>query len=186
MGIDTSIYNGYRGDGDDVLLVSHRMAVRPHIKGLRHMQPLSEEFALTLVGRHNQGVKGAVGPASNFEELLEHYRSFKVFLNCSHVLGMSILEAMAVGMPVVTFKTINSDVVENKVTGLVVNSLEEARLALRELLSNWDYALQLGRNARARIRERFLPENFRNRWNTLFYRAAYEHRKNSRPDCVSG
>jgi glycosyltransferase involved in cell wall biosynthesis len=87
---------------------------------------------------------------------------------------------------VVTFRTINSNVVENKVTGLVVDSVPEARAALRELLDNREFALHLGRNARMRIKERFSPVNFRNRWNTLFYRAAYEHAKNSCSHCLPG
>lgn len=186
MGIDTNVYQGYHGSGGDVLMVSHRVALRPLKKGLSHVKSLNEEFALTLVGNNNEGIKGAIGPARNFEELLEHYRSFKVFLNCSYILGMSTLEAMGMGMPVVTFKTINSRIVENKVTGLVVDSVPEARAALRELLANREFALQLGRNARECIRERFSPANFRNRWNTLFYRAAYEHAKNSCPDRLPG
>lgn len=180
MGIDVDVYQGYRGDGGDVLMVSHRVGSRPQRKGQRHVKALAEEFPITLVGNDNDGIKGAIGAARNYDELLEYYRSFKVFLNCSPFLGMSTLEAMAVGMPVVTFKTLNSQIVENKVNGLVVDSVAEARAALRELLGNREFALHLGRNARACIQERFSPVNFRNRWNTLFYRAAYEYAKNPR------
>jgi hypothetical protein len=185
MGIDPAVYHGYRGDDGDVLMVCHRVATRPLRKGLKQVRDLGKKFAITLVGNDNQGIKGAIGPARNYSDLIEYYRRFKVFLNCSPFLGMSTLEAMAMGMPVVSFETINSSIVENKINGLVVRSVEEARAALREVLSNREFAKQLGQNARACIKKRFSPARFRERWNTLFDKVAYGYAQNSRTYCVS-
>jgi hypothetical protein len=89
---------------------------------------------------------------------------------------MSTLEAMATGMPVVSFRMLNSDVIKNGVNGVLVDTVEEAARALKRLLRNRKLALELGTRARATIEERFSKKRFIERWNALFERAIQQYR----------
>jgi hypothetical protein len=89
---------------------------------------------------------------------------------------MSTLEAMAAGMAIVSFRTLNSDVVRDGVNGLVVDTVGEAEKALKHVLRDKTLACVLGRRARATIKERFRSELFVERWNTLFRRSIYDYR----------
>jgi len=73
----------------------------------------------------------------NDKQKKEYFKKAKVYLHpCSveESFGMVLAEAMACGTPVITFnKGAIPEVVKNKETGFVVNSLEEAIKALSEI-----------------------------------------------------
>ena len=81
---------------------------------------------------------------------------------------------MATGMPVVTFKMINSDVIKHEYNGLIVNSIPEAEKSLHLLLSNKKLAKTLGDNARKTIKERYKTDLFIKKWDLLFQKTRIE------------
>jgi len=181
MGMDLSTYKNYDGTGEDILVVGQHIRSRGNEKGRDNLLQLSKQFKITIVGRGSEGLPGGRGPAANYEQLLEYYRSHKVFLNPSGILGMSTLEAMATGMPVVTFRTVNSDLIQNGVNGLIVDSVAEAEMAITGLLRDTNLSKQLGCKARQTIQERFRSDVFVQRWNTLFRQAVYEYHCHAEP-----
>lgn len=181
MGLDIGTYNDHRGDGGNILVVGQNIRSRGNEKGHDNLLALSKHFDITVVGRGSEGLPGAKGPAADYDELLEYYRSYKIFLNPSNSLGLTTLEAMAAGMAVVTFRTVNSDVVQHGVNGLVVDTLPEAAVALQELLGNESLAKTLGANARKTIEQRFSQDLFVKRWNTLFRHAVCEYHCHAEP-----
>ena len=176
MGMDERPGGRQNGRNGGILVVGQHIRARGNEKGYDNLMRLIERFRITVVGRGSEGIPGGVGPAADYAELLRHYRTQRVFLNPSHLLGMSTLEAMATGMPVVSFRMLNSDVVRDGVNGLVVDTVEEAEIALRRLLRNKALARMLGNNARATIRQRFPTDLFVQRWNSLFRQAVYQYR----------
>lgn len=168
MGMDLGIYGGHTGTRPQILVVGQNIRSRGNEKGLDNLMPLAQKFPITVAGRGNDGIPGAIGFASNHENLVKLYREHQIFLNPSNTMGMSTLEAMATGMPVVCFRMINSDVVRDGINGIIVENLQEADRALNLLLKDRNYCLELGRNARATIEEKFRMESFVRRWNTLF------------------
>jgi hypothetical protein len=175
LGLDVSAHQEHRGDGGDILVVAQHIVSRGNEKGRDNVLELSKQFHITVVGHGSEKMRGGIGPAGSYNELLECYRGHKVFLNPSHTLGFTLLEAMATGMPVVTFRTINSDVVQHGVNGLVVDTVPEAAAALQQLLSDQSLAKTLGANARRTIEKRFTLDLFLQRWNTLLRQAVYEY-----------
>jgi hypothetical protein len=174
--MDLQTYGRYRGNKGGILVVGQHIRSRGSEKGYGHLMRLTEKFSIAVVGRGSEGIPGGIGPAGDYNKLLRNYRTARVFLNPSHLLGMSTLEAMATGMPVVSFRTLNSDVIRDGVNGLIVDTVKEAETALRRLLHNKKLADALGRNARATIKERFSKERFVQRWNALFRKAVCEYR----------
>ena len=180
MGMDLQTYGGYIGDKGETLVVGQNIRSRGNEKGYDNLMYLAQKFRISVVGVGNEGIPGAIGPAANYGELVQHYQKHRIFLNPSNILGMSTLEAMATGMPVVSFRTINSDIIQNGINGLVVDSVAEAEGALNRVLKDRKFALELGRNARLTISEKFRMESFICRWNTLFQQAVEDHRSNCR------
>jgi hypothetical protein len=181
MGLDTDVYKDHHGKAGDILVVAQHIRSRGNEKGRDNLLELSRHLSITVVGRGSEGLPGAQGPANNYDELLQHYRSHKIFLNPSNTLGLSTLEAMATGMAVVTFRTINSDVIQHGVNGLVVDTVDEAVIALQQLLKNEPLLKSLGTNARQTIQQRFRQDLFVQRWNTLFRNAVCEYHCDAEP-----
>jgi len=175
MGMDLDTYGGYTGSIRRVLAVGQNICLRGEEKGYDNLLRLSKEFPITVVGQGNERIPGAVGPAENYAELIEYYRTHRVFLNPSNLLGMSTLEAMATGMPVVSFRMLNSDLIVNRQNGFVVDDVENARRVLNQLLHDRDLAQVTGKNARATIEKKFPKVAFVNRWNALFRQAVVEY-----------
>ena len=175
MGMDLQTYRGYVGKPGGILTVGQNIRSRGNEKGKDNLLSLSEKFPITVVGRGNEGIPGAVGPAEDYAHLLHYYQTHRVFLNPSNILGMSTLEAMATGMPVVTFRMLNSNIICQGKNGFVVDTVKEAASALRRLLEDGALAQRLGKKARATIKEKFPAELFVERWNTLFRKAVYEY-----------
>lgn len=175
MGMDLQNYGGYAGNEDGILVVGQKIRSRGNEKGYDNLMRLLEKFRITVVGTANEGIPGAVGPAADYGQLRRYYQTHRVFLNPSNLLGMSTLEAMATGMPIVSFRMLNSDIIRNGVNGFVVDTVEEAEIALRRLLQDETLAQTLGKNARSTIKERFPAELFVQRWNTLFQRTLDEY-----------
>jgi len=177
MGIDLESYRGYEGSTDCVLAVGQNICSRGNEKGYDNLRRLAEMLPITVVGNGNEAIPGAIGPAENYGQLRGCYRRHRAFLNPSNLLGMSTLEAMATGMPVVTFRMINSDLIVNGMNGFVVDSVPEARTALRRLLKNHALACAIGASARATVENRFPKELFVQRWNSLLARAVAEYER---------
>ena len=175
MGMDLQIYGRYDGEAGGILTVGQNIRSRGNEKGYDNLMRLAQTFSISVVGMGNEGIPGALGPAANYAELQRHYRQNRVFLNPSNILGMSTLEAMATGMPVVCFKMVNSDVIQNGVHGFIVDTVDEAEKALNQLLKNPQLAQAMGRKGRSLIQERFRMDLFVKRWDALFHQAVEEH-----------
>lgn len=175
MGMDLQTYRGYKGGRKGVLVVGQNIRSRGNEKGLDNLLQIAQDLPVTVVGIGNEGIPGACGIAERYEDLQSHYREHRVFFNPSNTMNMATLEAMATGMPVVTFRMVNSDVIVHEINGYVVDSVKDARACLAKLLDNPQLARMVGRRARALVEQRFRTELFLERWNALFHKAVAEH-----------
>src|ERR1051325_2093349 len=176
MGLDLETYGGYEGSAGRVLAVGQHIRLRENEKGYHNLRQLAQKWPITVVGWGSEEIPGGIGAAANYEALLRCYRTHQVFLNPSNLLSLSTLEAMATGMPVVTFRTLNSRIIRDGVNGLVVDTVPEAEAGIKKLLNSKTLSRRLGRNARETIRTRFPMQLFVQRWKALLVKAVYEHR----------
>lgn len=120
-------------------------------------------------------LEGRVRFLGYVQEPLDWLHSCDVFVLSSEEEGEgfsnSLLEAMAVGLPVIAFDiSFNREVVEPNVTGLLVPAGNVEGLANAMLTLARDPALRkrLGNNAARRVRENFSMEVVRERYNNLY------------------
>lgn len=171
MGFDPQEFDGYAGDGPDVLTVGWSIPSRWE-KGFTQIRAVDEHVRVNLVGEGNGALRCASGPMP-FGELKGAYRSHKVYLNPGCIIGISIIEAMMTGMPVVTFTPINlKDVVVDGVNGFVVDTVHGAIERIRELLGDPSLRRRLGSAARETAVRRFGLARFLSAWNALFQECA--------------
>jgi len=85
---------------------------------------------------------------------------------CDQVLA----ESMAAGVPpVVLSNMMESIMIEDKVTGLVANDIDDYVTAIKFLYTNKDYRKQLGRSAAEYAKNKFSISKLVDDWNTIFY-----------------
>jgi glycosyltransferase involved in cell wall biosynthesis len=81
-------------------------------------------------------------------------------------LGLAVIEAMMVGLPIIAFATTEmATVVANGETGYVDTSLDRLVARMQELVAAPAEARRLGQAARAYARERFGIDRFVADWN---------------------
>ena len=84
-------------------------------------------------------------------------------------LGLAVLEAMAVGVPVVGLATTEHAVaVETGVSGYVDTDVDRLVARMRRLLDDPPLARRLGEGAREAVRSRYSIERFARDWEALF------------------
>ncbi len=118
---------------------------------------------------------GLSEPSKSTEDLVNHYQSYGIFLNTSHIspIPSVLLEAMACGMAVVSCNTAAiPNYVTHGETGLLANNDAEMRHYLELLLSNEEMRTKLGANAAQSIKDKFNLDIFVNSWTDLVKDAA--------------
>jgi hypothetical protein len=126
-----SEYETWQGNEPRVLTVANNL--RRDLFDAETWTEATKGLDVTLVGEGNEDLPGAIGPARDWEHLKSLYRSHRVYLSVNrwpHEDGynLSLLEAMAAGMPVVGL--------QNPTTPLSVEERENA-MWLRHELDSW-------------------------------------------------
>ena len=83
-------------------------------------------------------------------------------------LGLSLIEAMHLGMPIVALATTEVPEAVHSGAGIISTNVHALIESIEELLANPDRCRELGRNARAYARERYGLERFLTDWDHLF------------------
>ena len=84
-------------------------------------------------------------------------------------LGLAVLEAMATGLPVVALaSTEYVTVIKDGYNGFIHTDVDYLVDRMQQLLDNQSIAIQLGKEARNTIQERFYIERFATEWEQVF------------------
>jgi hypothetical protein len=87
-------------------------------------------------------------------------------------LGLAIVEAMMIGLPVVGMATCElASVIRTGESGALATSVESVIAAARDLANDPAEASRLGANARATAQDRFNIERFSRDWSAVFHEA---------------
>ncbi len=158
----------YRGDLNKGLVIINHLARRGRRLGADVFCEARKRVQLDLVGMGavELGGLGEV-PHADLPAFSAQYRYLFNPIRYTS-LGLAVIEAMMIGMPVVALATTEMvTVIENDVSGYIDTNPGTLVNRMRELSVNPLLARQLGANARRIARERFGIDRFCADWNTL-------------------
>ncbi len=173
-GIDLEEYGGYNGSSASVLRVGNTMRQRGLMFDVNLQEALCRGLMNDVVGV-NEDIPGAA-PAASYEALLQIYRTARCMLHVSRQeyedgYNLSMLEAMACGMPVVALAN-RTCPLTNGVDGFVSYDPFVLRQRIKELLADQDLAREIGARGRETVAARFSMDAFVENWREALFEAA--------------
>lgn len=163
----------YQGDLERGIVVVNNLQKRGRRLGLDIFEQSRDELNLDLVGMGWKDVNGLGEiPHNQLCHFSSHYRFFYNPIRYTS-LGLSICEAMMVGLPVIGLATAELvTVIKNDESGFISTRPEELLIAGKELLKNPKLAQKWGEGARKKAFERFSIQRFIRDWNEVLKEVA--------------
>ena len=159
----------YSGELPKGIVVINDLKRRGRRLGSDIFEQVREEIPLDLVGMHweeSQGL-GEV-PLPDLPAFEARYRFFFNPIRYTS-LGLAVLEAMMIGLPVVGLATTEMvTVIQNGVNGFIDTNPQKLVEKMRELLADRELACRLGEGARQTALERFNIRRFARDWDETF------------------
>lgn len=158
----------YTGEIERGLVVVNGLSQRGRRLGADVFERVREHVPLDLVGLDAEAA-GGLGEIGHGElpELMARYRFLFNPIRYTS-LGLSVCEAMTVGMPIVALATTEmATVIENGVSGYADTRVDVLVERMRRLLADPDEAARLGAGARRTAERRFGIERFVRDWNAV-------------------
>lgn len=158
-------YSGHRPRG---IAVVNDLATRGRRLGADVFARARERVPLDLVGMHSEdaGGRGEIPPP----ELAAYMAAYRFYFHPVRYtsLGLSLCEAMAVGLPVVGLATTELPaIIADGINGFVDTDPRRLESVMLELLADTDLARAVGAAGRATARERFSIDRFVHDWDVL-------------------
>lgn len=159
----------YGGQFERGVVVVNNLARRGRRLGRDIYDAVAREVPLTLVGMNSDQCGGA-GEIANAELpgfVAEHRFFFNPIRYTS--LGLAVIEAMMIGVPVVALATTELvSVIQDRQNGLIDTRVDRLVLGMRELLADPVEARRLGEAGRRTAVERFHIDRFVDDWLLAF------------------
>ncbi len=162
----------WNGELERGITVVNGLTRRGRLAGCDIFLLLRREIPLDLAGMGSERL-GGLGdlPHQELHRIETRYRFFFNPIRYTS-LPLAVVEAMALGLPVVALATTEVPcAVLNGVTGFVSNNLDELREGMRRLLADPGLAHRMSSQARAFAREHFGIERFVRDWEVAFANA---------------
>jgi len=166
FGADPDDYPKYSGQKPCGLRISNFFKERGEIllQGLH--RSAFDGLPIRMVG-HNPGLPG-VTPSENWAHLKRLFQTHRFYIHTADPkledgYNMATTEAMAAGMPVLGNRHPTSPI-QHGVSGFLSDDPEKLRSYAKRLLADRQLAVEMGREARRVIRERFSLDRFRERF----------------------
>lgn len=176
--IDVADYGGWIGDEERALVVGNELRKWSHATGYEALKEGLAGLPWDLLGNNppdddaaGMTLLGLESPRHTREQYL-HHRAFVSANQAPYedAVGLSMLEAMAYGMPVVMMAHPDSPVVHNK-NGLVAKRPADLGRLTRKLLADRALARKLGAAARETVAATLPLDGFATSWRRLVDRA---------------
>ena len=157
------------GEIERGIVVINHLRSRGRRLGSDVFEQLREHVPLDLVGMAAEEMRG-LGEVHPLE-LTAFAARYRFFFNPIRYtsLGLAVIEAMLIGMPIVGLATTEMvTAIENGVSGFVETDPQKLVPHMRQLLANPQEARRLGEGARRYARERFNIQRFVRDWEQAF------------------
>lgn len=155
----------YLGTLDRGLVISNHLARRGRRMGPDLFLQAREQVPLDLIGMAAEEL-GGIGEVQHAQlpAFAARYRFLFSPIRYSS-LGLAVIEAMMVGLPVVALATAEmATVIDDGATGFIDTRIERLHDCMRELVRSPSLARDLGQAARRHAQERFSIERFSADW----------------------
>lgn len=155
----------YTGEIERGIVVINNLAARGRRLGVDVFRQAAHEVPLDLVGMEAEAL-GGIGEVSP-PKLPAFEARYRLFFNPIRYtsLGLAVIEAMTIGMPIVGLATTEMVMaIENGVSGVLDTELDKLIPAMRELLRDPALARAMGQAARRRALERYHIDRFVADW----------------------
>lgn len=161
----------YQGELEKGIVVVNGLQSRGRRLGADVFDRVRDQVSLELVGMQAEklGGKGEI----RHEQLAEFTSHYRFFFNPIRYtsLGLSVCEAMMIGMPIVGLATTEmATVIENGVSGYVDTNIDRLIEVMQQLQQYPEEAQRLSQGARKVAEERFNINRFVRDWNQAFAR----------------
>lgn len=144
---------------------------RGRVTGTDLLEPLGEAAPLDLFGMRSEPLGGADVPQSELHDEMARRRVYVHPIRWTS-LGLALIEAMQLGMPVVAVGTTEVADAVPGTAGVVSTDVGRLQAGLRELVADPDAARAAGERARAHALERFGLERFLADWDDVLEEVA--------------
>jgi len=183
-GIDMSEYGGYTGEEASILRVGNHFRERDLMLGFSISQHISEGFPCKTLGINPTIPNTHL--AKSFDELRDHFSRYRVYLNTTveqyeDGYNLSMLEAMATGMPVISTAN-QSSPIKDGINGFISNDIAHLRQSADALLKDAGMAQEMGQEARKTVETQFSQNAFLQKWDRIFHETVVEFLRNSGVD----
>ncbi len=168
-----STYSGHLQKG---IVVINNLNERGRRLGVDVFTEARKRIPLDLIGMETEKV-GGLGEILH-PDLPEFISQYRFFFNPIRYtsLGLAVLEAMMIGLPVVGLATTEMvTVIENTRTGFIHTNLDYLVERMQELLNDHSLALSIGQRGQKYVTERFSIQRFVNDWHDLLSRLVLTH-----------
>jgi glycosyltransferase involved in cell wall biosynthesis len=155
-----------------VLAVANVFKRRSQIMGYPLLVSLNNKLKnIDVLGHGNEDIQLSIGEAKTFQDLLNAYNEYSVFLNTTAESAMprSRAEAMMCGSPIVT--TNNFDIsryLSHKNSAILSNDFDELHIGITRLLASKEMRLEYGKRAREVAIKYFNLKDYLDKWNNVF------------------
>jgi glycosyltransferase involved in cell wall biosynthesis len=158
----------YSGELERAVAVVNEPVRRGRVTGADLLQPLAEASGVPvdLFGMQSEALGGADVPQSRLHDEMARRRAYLHPVRWTS-LGLSLLEAMHLGMPVVALATTEVPEAVPPEAGIVSNDPAVLADGLRRLVADPELAAVMGKAARAAALERYGLARFLSDWDDL-------------------
>jgi glycosyltransferase involved in cell wall biosynthesis len=159
----------YTGELEKGIVVINGIVKRGRRLGLDVFEKVRQEIPLDIVGMGSEEV-GGLGEINN-RELSSFSSRYRFFFNPIRYtsLGLSVLEAMMAGIPIVGLATTEmATTIVNDHSGYVETNVDKLIERMKMLLENPEKAMQLGQGAKETADKKFNIDRFSRDWLETF------------------
>jgi hypothetical protein len=173
----------YSGELDRAAVVVNDPLRRQRITGTDLLPRLAEAAPLDVFGMGTDGIERHLGPGlRGCGDLPQHRMHAELARRRAYLhplrwtsLGLSLIEAMQLGMPVAALATTEAIEAVPPEAGLCTTDPERLAAGLRTLMADPDLARERGQAARRHALARYGLERFLDDWNHLFAGVRADH-----------
>ncbi|HEU4632918.1 MAG TPA: glycosyltransferase family 4 protein [Flavisolibacter sp.] len=175
----------FTGELEKGIVVINNLPSRGRLLGLDLFLEARKHVPLDLVGMNTEGLGLGEVLHPDLPQFISRYRFFFNPIRWTS-LGLAILEAMMIGMPVVGMATTElPSVIDNDRSGFVHTDLDHLIAKMKLLLEDRQFAMKIGKEGKKTAMERFNIQRFTSEWGELFAKTINNQWQNIKPNAVN-